>query len=169
MSYGSGVASMGPRPFSHGNLAGALSGLSTARRFNGAATFQSRKLAELGIEFFPTPELQWGRDLSVTETSWTGCWAAKTTPLQWGRDLSVTETRKLTKLAYGKLSFNGAATFQSRKRPSDRAAEEGRGRFNGAATFQSRKPGRLIQSLIPISPASMGPRPFSRGNPVWLD
>ena len=82
---------MGPRPLSHGN--------DTSARDDGTLT-----------------QLQWGRDLSVTETSLYDGETYLLMVLQWGRDLSVTETR----LAYpeamsASYRFNGAATSQSRK------------------------------------------------------
>ena len=40
-------------------------------------------------------ELQWGRDLSVTETGVSALGGAESVMLQWGRDLSVTETSLL--------------------------------------------------------------------------
>ena len=65
--------------------------------------------------------------------------------------------------------FNGAATFQSRRLdpPCFRARLENRAtvRFNGAATFQSRRPrGMSSRRAVHKRPASMGPRPFSRGD-----
>ena len=60
--------------------------------------------------------------------------------LQWGRDLSAAETRMIHDVSLGTL------------------------RFNGAATFQPRKPALLVSILLPQNGASMGTRPFSRGN-----
>ena len=61
--------------------------------------------------------------------------------LQWGRGLSAAEmTTLLDRLAAADAGFNGAAAFQPRKFRARRAASRG----------------RLL--------ASMGPRPFSRGN-----
>ena len=89
---------MGPRPFSHGNLTSSSASLLTLSSFNGAATFQSRKHVTARI---------------VSGIHW----------LQWGRDLSVTETWKnATARARTRRSFNGAATFQSRKLRWSRAA-----------------------------------------------
>ena len=86
--------------------------------------------------------------------------------LQWGRDLSVAETGQYIPWYRQVHGFNGAATFQSRKhpqRPHGRAVVLG---FNGAATFQSRKPRRRGAPRVADVAASMGPRPFSRGNPT---
>ena len=60
-------------------------------------------------------------------------------------------------------SFNGAATFQSRKRAPPEDKPRASNPFNGAATFQSRKLARLRGVHRPGRP-SMEPRPFSRGN-----
>ena len=62
-------------------------------RFNGAATFQSRKPRMSVTAGIANSGLQWGRDLSVAETRELGLPAAA---CRWDR-------------------FNGAATFQSRK------------------------------------------------------
>ena len=61
-------------------------------RFNGAATFQSRKPdgRVVGAEY--VVRLQWGRDLSVAETPAAANDPAAGAMLQWGRDLSVAET-----------------------------------------------------------------------------
>ena len=86
------AASMGPQPSSRGNRAG-LPPTSTQRTcFNGAATFQSRKL-----------------EFSENE-------AKRETALQWGRNLPVAEIVSGTlRGAAFRRRFNGAATFQSRK------------------------------------------------------
>ena len=74
--------------------------------------------------------------------------------LQWGRDLSVAEGP------------------QSRQPISIASAS-----FNGAATFRSRKVGQFRHAPHDYGPASMGPRPFGRGRrgawraatpPIWL-
>ena len=68
------AASMGPRPFSRGNESSGRRLRSSRSCFNGAATFQSRKLVGVGMACDSTWALQWGRDLSVAETtsrSWT--------------------------------------------------------------------------------------------------
>ena len=151
-------------------------------RFNGAATFQSRKSrasvpAALAEEVSATA-LQWGRNLPVAEM------------------LRNPDDRLRTSLA-NEVCFNGAATFQSRKsaerrrelrRRAFRELQWGRnlpvaemldystraertsashGRFNGAATFQSRKFGGDSMrgaATACYGNASMGPQPSSRGN-----
>ena len=161
---------------------------SLSESFNGAATFRSRKVAfgavgrshrillqwgrDLSVaegrsQIRPNEvrsELQWGRDLSVAEGSLSYSNAARISHgLQWGRDLSVAEGACLPAKTRATASFNGAATFRSRKdERSDTAfgyadllqwgrdlsvAEGGYGPggqdieagFNGAATFRSRK------------------------------
>ena len=85
--------------------------------------------------------------------------------LQWSRDLSVAETRNRPRRRVRfDLGFNGAATFQSRRRQSPKARPASTTlRFNGAATFQSRRLGRLVGKAA-RGMASMEPRPFSRGD-----
>ena len=91
-SHKPSVASMGPQPFSRGNVVGRLLIQLPQQGFNGAATFQSRK---------PAVGRRGGFSL---------------TPLQWGRNLSVAETTIERRAgASSSTSFNGAATFQSRK------------------------------------------------------
>jgi len=122
----------------------------------------------------PSDRLQWGRDLSVAERGSDRFILLHTGGLQWGRDLSVAESpHSAKKQAVAEESFNGAATFQSRKAGTYPVRHTGDARrFNGAATFQSRKAAfRLASSSLPRL-ASMGPRPFSRGkelsrHPFW--
>ena len=107
--------------------------------FNGAATFRSRKVITEGTveriagvlqwgrdlsvaegvkyAFSASLEgtLQWGRDLSVAEGFFQRAISASTTRLQWGRDLSVAEGLSCGGGACRPLTFNGAATFRSRK------------------------------------------------------
>ena len=113
--------------------------------------------------------------------------------LQWGHDLSAVETRSTSGIGpKPSTGFNGATTFQPWK-PTElgdcRAAFEFSTGFNGATTFQPWKPGVGKTSLALTAElqwghdlsavetaltafldyggldASMGPRPFSRGNP----
>ena len=131
--------------------------------------------------------LQWGRDLSVAEGRRFSRAGYRRHQLQWGRDLSVAEGPPACRATTaGAISFNGAATFRSRK---GRRGRHGVGRveplqwgrdlsvaegalppgmpaaalsFNGAATFRSRKV-RAKGLAMEIHCASMGPRPFGRG------
>ena len=90
--------------------------------------------------------------------------------LQWGRDLSAAETGTTLPLKTALFSFNGAATFQPRKPVSASLRAFAPYRFNGAATFQPRKPDKQRNDCLGLRLASMGPRPFSRGNaPVVRD
>ena len=86
------IASMGPRPFSHGNTGGTIHccflwGASMGPRpfSHGNALVDQGVMVDLAV-------LQWGRDLSVTETTGGSPLLACSFTLQWGRDLSVTET-----------------------------------------------------------------------------
>ena len=86
-------ASMGPRPFGRGR--------------------GPTELSALGLG-----TLQWGRDLSVAEGVSARTRRARREKLQWGRDLSVAEGRKRHTKSSFPTSFNGAATFRSRKAAS---------------------------------------------------
>ena len=110
------------------------------KSFNGAATFQSQRLAQITTHSISPCQLQWGRDLSVAETSLWSLTMLRKLRLQWGRDLSVAETRPplsccapASSLQWGRdlsvaetrpplsccapvvVAFNGAATFQSQR------------------------------------------------------
>ena len=109
--------------------------------FNGAATFRSRKVTPTTTTSVTSAALQWGRDLSVAEGSSPNDVGASTPELQWGRDLSVAEGDGEHRVELLRRSFNGAATFRSRKgRHRSLLCRRGP-RFNGAATFRSRKGG----------------------------
>ena len=148
----SGWASMGPRPLSHGNPrtltptrpnpavfrlqwgrdlsvtetsvpVGRSYLLAAKARFNGAATSQSRKPGEQGVcqpAWRDHSRLQWGRDLSVTETCPVrpprlyGCASASMGPRPLSHGNSSRDSG--VALPMGQHSFNGAATSQSRKR-----------------------------------------------------
>ena len=87
-------------------------------RFNGAATFQSQRLTEYFFMMIAPITLQWGRDLSVAETTLSLSDGVTPEGLQWGRDLSVAET-SVPEWTPSRLCrrFNGAATFQSQRPP----------------------------------------------------
>ena len=90
--------------------------------------------------------------------------AATTAPkLQWGRDLSVAEGGRAATWPVSVFSFNGAATFRSRKGQRQRRAWQNASCFNGAATFRSRKARPRRHAASGRQRASMGPRPFGRG------
>ncbi len=108
--------------------------------------------------------LQWGRDVSVAEVSRHSGIKLGSSALQWGRDVSVAEVtgcsyvclrdtrasmgpRRFRRGSLDRMptqslhhhSFNGAATFPSRKYLPMIFDAAGPIRFNGAATFPSRK------------------------------
>ena len=178
---------MGPRPFGRGRAtARSASILALALQWG-----RDLSVAE-GILVYAdrhdARSLQWGRDLSVAEGEIKSPPASEIVKLQWGRDLSVAEggARKGRVAQLGR-SFNGAATFRSRKAYSRPKCLVCSGRFNGAATFRSRKgssarfqvrasttlqwgrdlsvaEGGLAYAVVIAVPlASMGPRPFGRG------
>ena len=123
------------------------------KRFNGAATFRSRKAPQRSGEarrragfngaatFRSRKGGAWGRNFARREL------------LQWGRDLSVAEGAGWPSASTTASSFNGAATFRSRKAICRSISEHHFPCFNGAATFRSRKvrasrrPGRRPRSL----------------------
>ena len=79
--------------------------------FNGAATYRSRKLVVPAVDVGATPQLQWGRDLTVAEIQGGGFFDGLLTLLQWGRDLTVAEMSRAPRGRCSRRSgFNGAAT-----------------------------------------------------------
>ena len=64
---------------------------------------------------------------------------------------------------FAKQSFNGAALFQVRKEISKPLWSAWRFRFNGAALFQVRKEVDLVDRLLELAIASMGPHFFKCG------
>ena len=135
-------ASMGPRPFSRGNW------------------HRRKSLRRMSVE------LQWGRDLSVAETSHSPRGRSPEGPASMGpRPFSRGNERIRYQRTLAPSGFNGAATFQSRKLVFSRhLLTPFSASFNGAATFQSRKPTPPPAKASKAEAASMGPRPFSRGN-----
>ena len=139
-SFGRGLLQWG-RDLSVAEGDRARGGPPAGARFNGAATFRSRKDAEW--EDLPDAEAaSMGPRPFGRGRGYTNMFSFFTLPLQWGRDLSVAE---------------GAG-------PRGPAAS--RGRFNGAATFRSRKDGAPYWDVDAVVHASMGPRPFGRGRPA---
>ena len=133
-------ASMGPRPLSHGNRGCWQSESEHLSGFNGAATSQSRKLEGMNTSSAPKKALQWGRDLSVTETTADEADPTWFTWLQWGRDLSVTETRSAGRTTTGSMSLQWGRDLSVTETGKARTSRQGWAR------------------------ASMGPRPLSHGN-----
>ena len=108
---------MGPRPFSHGNVVTINPETATRRRFNGAATFQSRELDRLERDLVGIDKLQWGRDLSVTGTdSAVFCYLSFCGASMGPRPFSHGNSKSRSKPTQTTKGFNGAATFQSRER-----------------------------------------------------
>ena len=184
--HGQRDASMGPRPFGRGEIQG-RTGRSERSRFNGAATFRPRRGVPARAARPNGVPLQWGRDLSAAESGVIQdvgarpggasmgprpfgrgeCTAGarghavagasmgprpfgrgepkylsainRAAALQWGRDLSAAESLEISAgFCPYRLGFNGAATFRPRR-------------------AYWRLP------LCAVSAASMGPRPFGRG------
>ena len=84
--------------------------------------------------------------------------------LQWGHGLSAVETSSLRRTSGIAGRFNGATAFQPWKRQAwATVAHKHAGSFNGATAFQPWKPAVSIEKHPAACDASMGPRPFSRG------
>src|SRR3989339_695735 len=132
---------MGPRPFSRGNQPAALATVERLRASMGPRPFSRGNMA------YPVP-LCSSRLL-----------------LQWGHGLSAVETPRWPALRGNRgPRFNGATAFQPWKRRGS-IGPGGRQRgFNGATAFQPWKPPQGKTRPACTSRASMGPRPFSRGN-----
>ena len=135
------LASMEPRPFSRGDrraevrVADASAPLQWSRdhsvaetshpgvvrnrpfrRFNGAATIQSRRRCQQGHGL----RFNGAAKMSVAETARRTATSFRITWLQWSRDHSVAETPQVVVVQCSRghqTRFNGAATFQSRRLP----------------------------------------------------
>ena len=157
---------MGPRPFGRGRRTGLSKAaqsrllqwgrdLSVAegcwrcrptaprcRRFNGAATFRSRKAVKDLRRLYALYALQWGRDLSVAEG-----------------DDSISRTPSTGRASMGPRPFGrGRRTFGAADYLAHRASM-------GPRPFGR---GRQMPSNIRAvhGQASMGPRPFGRGRQI---
>ena len=130
-------ASMGPRPFGRGMPSPRSGRPSSARSFNGAATFRSRNVGATrsscerirrfnGAATFRSRNARaralcqarrsasmgprpFGRGMRFSSPD-----LSLSRLLQWGRDLSVAECRRRCLCTARSTSFNGAATFRSR-------------------------------------------------------
>ena len=133
--------------------------------FNGATTFQPWKRRKVKLEESRGLLLQWGHDLSAVETRLKKRVLTPRDWLQWGHDLSAVETsmpsNRTASLVVGLQwghDLSAVETGRTLSWPANR-----RPRFNGATTFQPWKRDGG-QRMTPAPRASMGPRPFSRGN-----
>ena len=156
-------ASMGPRPFGRGRCRGPCLQLAGARRFNGAATFRSRKarIAEFLVHTCGT--LQWGRDLSVAEGQpardiFPATQRASMGPRPFGRGRLYTELGEPD----SELASMGPRPFgrgrRSRKRVQTATSKLQWGRDLSVAEGAHPEFPGLRHGV-----ASMGPRPFGRG------
>ena len=185
-------ASMGPRPFGRGRWVRAARRRKHKGRFNGAATFRSRKgppsscitSARTGFNGAATFRSRKGARkgrVAQLRRSFNGAAtfrsrkAARMRPsagllrlLQWGRDLSVAEGTRAGRRGHrlGVASM-GPRPFGRGRKPRRRRSTRNATRFNGAATFRSRKAANEWQNGQ-ITLASMGPRPFGRGRFTFL-
>ena len=156
-------ASMGPRPFGRGRYVDMPAPVMADDRFNGAATFRSRKdraAKDLGLQ---ENTLQWGRDLSVAEgvgpcEGLRGGGNASMGPRPFGRGRETKHYRPRPALpaSMGPRPFGRGRCTATAEIITEAAS------FNGAATFRSRKEAGMPELHIHRT-ASMGPRPFGRG------
>jgi len=177
---------MGPRPFGRGDRAPSRPAVGL-ECFNGAAAFRPRR-RDCWWHYRQYYVLQWGRGLSAAETSpptkpsgptpsFNGAAAfrprrpglplnqAGAETLQWGRGLSAAETTEQSPHSDTAQRFNGAAAFRPRRREAIGKGAQIVLRFNGAAAFRPRRP-PLTRILLETNAASMGPRPFGRGDAI---
>ena len=159
---------MGPPPFSDGNRGERDRDVYIHAAFNGATAFQRWKPSIADRPAPPVTPLQWGHRLSAMETS------AIHPPgvlhvfhLQWGHRLSAMETRGgADRRPCEQHPFNGATAFQRWKRwessPTMRAGSSLQWGHRLSAMETA------LADLPDIRPArpSMGPPPFSDGNPL---
>ena len=139
-------ASMGPQPSSRGNSAPEkLEQVCRICGFNGAATFQSRKLERAGR--FP---------LATIRDCFNG--AATFQSRKWD------SPRHRLNLASRRASMGPQPSSRGNPAVHHDNRLHYRQRFNGAATFQSRKFSPALICPVSRSLASMGPQPSSRGN-----
>ena len=132
-------------------------------RFNGAATWKSRKaavivccapyfVASMGPRLGSRGKIAMPVGFSSTGYASMGPrlgsrgkranWPSPTVSLvvlQWGRDLEVAERVAFWFVDLVLSGFNGAATWKSRKVARARNRRSNQGCFNGAATWKSRK------------------------------
>jgi len=127
---------MGPRPFGRGDYGPAGQSVCPPR-FNGAAAFRPRRHGPAAHSALPS---RFNGAAAFRPRRPEGVVASGFAPtLQWGRGLSAAETSSARKATAGQTGFNGAAAFRPRRR-----ARDGNYRQTGDA--------------------SMGPRPFGRGD-----
>ena len=125
---------------------------------------------EISVSVFPqtmtsTP-LQWGHGLSAVEICFNCCSCCNlNNKLQWGHGLSAVEMRWTAWPARSpRPRFNGATAFQPWKSgavPGDRRRMSWLQWGHGLSAVEI---GRILAQRTGAGDASMGPRPFSRGN-----
>ena len=156
--------------------------------FNGAATFRPRRVSYHELESARPDMLQWGRDLSAAESaalavSMDGATkrfngAATFRPrrafdfqvgdvltwlLQWGRDLSAAESLRSSRCLMRPIRLQWGRDLSAAERPGRPGlAERNRPASMGPRPF-GRGEGRGCVGSIIKGMASMGPRPFGRG------
>ena len=129
---------MGPRPFSRGN--------------DSRIMVHTHSFA-----------LQWGHDLSAVETTLTDITSSRVLPASMGPRPFSRGNRLLLRGWQMRSSFNGATTFQPWKRV-DRDTLALLKRLQWGHDLSAVETGERNRADIQHCRASMGPRPFSRGN-----
>ena len=178
---------MGPRPFGRGEVWCCRTRCPPSMCFNGAATFRPRRAIRPGRRGTGPPASMGPRPFGRGELSIRLC-PKCSAMLQWGRDLSAAESSRWYGYAVqSDNGFNGAATFRPRRANPPGTRTGCSRRFNGAATFRPRR--AAMRYPLPLATvalqwgrdlsaaersevhtwplqhtyASMGPRPFGRG------
>jgi len=115
-------ASMGPRVFTRGNVAGFWFKPETTNRFNGATRLHAWKRAGSRAGRPTLKTLQWGHASSRVETFVGESAIEPHAALQWGHASSRVETRCLAGEHRAPYSFNGATRLHAWKRVTAPAA-----------------------------------------------
>ena len=133
---------MGPRPFSRGNGPYRLVADLICPGFNGATAFQPWKCSLRARRGTQKQRLQWGHGLSAVEMLAIHAWGGRNCGwLQWGHGLSAVEIS------------DACQSFRLLRRPLQWG--------HGLSAVEIASGLRRCDAAMP---ASMGPRPFSRGN-----
>ena len=186
------VASMGPRLFRRGNSASDARTGTTPVRFNGATSFQTWKLEDVGPGRYPRRRFNGATSFQTWKSRVLGRAELEYRRLQWGHVFSDVEmeSRRCAGVPHERR-FNGATSFQTWKyrhrghrphldpglqwghvfsdveisAPSFRPPDPLS--FNGATSFQTWKSDCHDCGGSDLC-ASMGPRLFRRGNKVLI-
>ncbi len=107
--------------------------------------------------------LQWSRDLEVAERGPRKFASSNRMPLQWSRDLEVAESRCTDSSPHFDALLQWSRDLEVAERERRQSGRGGRNSFNGAATWKSRKANLPMSKSLRHCSASMEPRLGSRG------